>query len=203
MLNGIGDMEVNAFQTGAQMVAQKSFKRELWPGRNRGPMEVTSRGGRSSRRHTPLQVIHQNTGYLVNSHEECAKRMLHLRQSPNRANQLGKQGRQHERRNFLIPRYLKDYIRIFRAMDTHTRKLYVPSSAKPIAETAGASQTLRSRMSGNQPSISYCYFHHMWYDFNTVSYRHNVAVFMFSRKGKTNSVCLNLVDSVNKGLSYS
>ena len=91
ILNGIGDLEVNAFQTGAQVVVQKSIREgfglsvaeALWKGR---PVVGGSAGG------IPLQVIHGRTGYLVSSPTECAKWMLYLLQHPERAEQLGQQG---------------------------------------------------------------------------------------------------------------
>lgn len=141
VLNGIGDLEVNAFQTASQVVVQKSIREgfglavteALWKSR---PVVGGRAGG------IPLQVIHGKTGYLVNSPDECAKWMLHLLQNPERAEQLGQQGREHVRRNFLITRYMKDYLRVFRSLDRSRSKLYAPSYhqvAQVAAEPAGGS----------------------------------------------------------------
>jgi trehalose synthase len=131
ILNGIGDWEVNAFQTGAQVVVQKSLREgfglsvteALWKGR---PVVGGKVGG------IPLQVVHGRTGYLVSTPSECAKWILYLLQSPERADQLGQQGREHARRNFLITRYLRDYLRVFRALNRSKRKLYPLSHLQAV-----------------------------------------------------------------------
>ncbi len=61
----------------------------------------------------PLQVIDGETGFLVNSVEECANRILHLLRHPEEARRMGAAGREHVRRHFLITRYLADYLRLF------------------------------------------------------------------------------------------
>lgn len=116
ILNGIGDLEVNAFQSGAQVIVQKSIREgfglsvteALWKGR---PVVGGKVGG------IPLQVVHGKTGYLVNSPVECAKWIQYLLQHPERAEQLGRQGVERVRGNFLITRYLKDYLRVFRSLE--------------------------------------------------------------------------------------
>ncbi|MFH1560851.1 MAG: glycosyltransferase [Chloroflexota bacterium] len=133
ILNGIGDLEINAFQTGAQVVVQKSLREgfglavaeALWKAR---PVVGGRAGG------IPLQIVHGKTGYLVRTPSECAKWILHLLQHPERAEQLGRQGREHVRRNFLITRYVKDYMGVFRGLERSERKLYVPSYLKAAAE---------------------------------------------------------------------
>jgi trehalose synthase len=122
ILNGIGDLEVNAFQTGAHVVVQKSIREGfglavaegLWKSR---PVVGGRAGG------IPLQVIQGKTGYLVNSPAECAKWIVHLLQHPDRAEQMGKQGREHVRRKFLITRYMRDYLRVFRGLQRSKRKV--------------------------------------------------------------------------------
>ena len=116
VVHGIGDMEVNAFQAGSQVVIQKSLREgfglsvseALWKAR---PVVGGRVGG------IPLQVIHGKTGYLVRTPEECARWTGYLLQHPQRANDLGQHAREHVRRNFLITRYLKDYLRLFRSLD--------------------------------------------------------------------------------------
>jgi trehalose synthase len=138
ILNDIGDHEVNAFQAGAQVVVQKSLREgfglsvteALWKSR---PVVAGKVGG------IPLQVVHGRTGYLVSTPSECAKWILHLLQNPERADQLGRQGRDHARRNFLITRYMKDYLRVFRALDRSNKKLYAPSHLQAVPEPAGGS----------------------------------------------------------------
>ena len=136
ILNGIGDLEVNAFQTGAQVVVQKSLREgfglsvteALWKGR---PVVGGKVGG------IPLQVVHGKTGYLVNTPAECAKWILHLLQRPERAEQLGQHGVEHVRRNFLITRYMKDYLRVFRGLERSKRKPYAPGYLEAVGEASG------------------------------------------------------------------
>ena len=116
IVHGIGDREVNAFQAGSQVVIQKSIREgfglsvseALWKAR---PVVGGRVGG------IPLQVVHGKTGYLVRTPEECARRTRHLLQHPQKAEELGQQAREHVRRNFLITRYLKDYLRLFTSLD--------------------------------------------------------------------------------------
>ncbi len=54
----------------------------------------------------PLQVIDGETGFLVNSAEECADRALYLLRHPEEARRMGAAGREHVRRRFLTTRYL-------------------------------------------------------------------------------------------------
>ncbi len=114
-LNGVGNVEVNAFQTAAAVVIQKSIREGfglvvtegLWKGR---PVVAGNAGG------IPLQVIYGKTGYLVNTTEECANRVLYLLRNPAKARRLGENAREHVRQNFLITRYLRDYLRVFSSM---------------------------------------------------------------------------------------
>lgn len=55
----------------------------------------------------PLQVIDGETGFLVDSVEECRIKALYLLQHPEEA------AREHVRRNFLTTRHLADYLRLF------------------------------------------------------------------------------------------
>lgn len=110
-LNGVGNVEVNAFQR-AQVVIQKSVREgfglvvseALWKGR---PVVAGNVGG------IPLQVIEGKTGYLVSTTEECATRVSALLRDPELADRMGNAGREFVREHFLTTRYLRDYLRIF------------------------------------------------------------------------------------------
>ncbi len=136
ILNGIGNPEVNAFQTGARVVIQKSIREgfalsvteALWKGR---PVVGGRAGG------IPLQVIHGKTGYLASSPKECAKWVLHLLQNPEQADRLALQGREHVRRNFLVTRYVRDWVKAFRALDGSSEKLLSRSYSTAVVEAAG------------------------------------------------------------------
>jgi trehalose synthase len=110
--NNVGAIEVNAFQSLAQVVIQKSTREgfgltvseALWKGR---PFIGGNVGG------IPLQVSDGETGYLVDSVEECAKRIGAILDDPALGRSLGLRGKEHVREHFLTPRYLRDYLKIF------------------------------------------------------------------------------------------
>ena len=112
-LNSVGAIEVNAFQSQADVVIQKSTREgfgltvseALWKAR---PFIGGDVGG------IPLQVQDGETGYLVSSPEECADRALRLLREPDHAKQLGRSGKEHVRKHFLTPRLLRDWLRIFK-----------------------------------------------------------------------------------------
>ncbi|MDP9266436.1 MAG: glycosyltransferase, partial [Chloroflexota bacterium] len=114
-LDGIGDREVSAFQTAATVVVQKSLREGfglvvsegLW---KRVPVIGGNCGG------IPLQVIDGVNGYLVESVAECADRALTLLKDPALRDRMGAAGREHVRKNFLITRNLRDYLRLFTAL---------------------------------------------------------------------------------------
>jgi trehalose synthase len=115
-LNGVGNLEVNAFQAHAKVVIQKSVREgfglvvseALWKGR---PVVAGNVGG------IPLQILYGKTGYLVNTTAECTNRVLHLLKHPRIADRMGHTGREHVREHFLITRYLRDYLAIFNTLD--------------------------------------------------------------------------------------
>jgi trehalose synthase len=111
--NNVGAIEVNAFQSLADVVVQKSTREgfgltvseALWKGR---PFIGGDVGG------IPLQVEDGVSGYLVSNVEDCAARTLDIISDPALGNSLGRKGKEHVRARFLTPRYLRDYLRIFR-----------------------------------------------------------------------------------------
>lgn len=110
--HGVGPIEVAAFQTVASVVVQKSTREgfglavteALWKGR---PVVGGRVGG------IPLQVLEGQTGFLVDSVEQAAERMLYLLQHLEEAQRMGQAGQEHVRRHFLMPRLLRDYLRLF------------------------------------------------------------------------------------------
>jgi trehalose synthase len=111
-LNQVGSIEVNAFQSQADVMIQKSTREgfgltvseALWKAR---PFIGGDVGG------IPLQVQDGITGYLVSSPEECAQRALQVLREPELGKQLGRAGKEHVRTHFLTPRLLRDWLRIF------------------------------------------------------------------------------------------
>ncbi|MGI8749880.1 MAG: glycosyltransferase [Thermoleophilaceae bacterium] len=114
-LNNVGAIEVNAFQSQADVVIQKSTREgfgltvseALWKAR---PFIGGDVGG------IPLQVSDGETGYLVSSAEECAKRSLGILADPDLGKRLGRAGKEHVRREFLTPRLLRDWLSIFEGL---------------------------------------------------------------------------------------
>src|ERR671915_276743 len=112
-LNNVGAIEVNAFQSQADVVIQKSTREgfgltvseALWKAR---PFIGGDVGG------IPLQVQDGETGYLVSSPEECADRSLRILREPDFGKRLGRAGKEHVRTHFLTPRLLRDWLRLFR-----------------------------------------------------------------------------------------
>jgi trehalose synthase len=111
-LNGVGDIEVNAFQRASNVILQKSTREgfglsvteALWK-------EVPVVGGNVGG--IPLQIINGENGFLINSVEEAAERTLFILKNPAEAKRMGKEGKDHVLNNFLITRHLEDYLRLF------------------------------------------------------------------------------------------
>jgi trehalose synthase len=114
-MNGVGNIEVNAFQRASNVVLQKSIREgfglsvaeALWK-------EVPVVGGNVGG--IPLQVINGKNGFLVNSMEDAAEKTVYLLKNPEEAERMGKEGRRHVLDNFLITRHLEDYLKLFSSL---------------------------------------------------------------------------------------
>jgi trehalose synthase len=110
--NNVGSIEVNAFQSQSDVLIQKSTREgfgltvteAIWKGR---PFIGGNVGG------IPLQVQDGVSGFLVETVEACAARALEILADPGLGKRLGLAGKAHVRQQFLMPRYLRDYLRIF------------------------------------------------------------------------------------------
>lgn len=110
-LVGVHDVEVNAFQRASDVVLQKSLREgfgltiaeALW---KEVPVVGASVGG------IPLQILNNATGFLVSDIEEAAEKTIHLLKHPEVAKKMGKNGKQHVKKNFLITRHLEDYLKL-------------------------------------------------------------------------------------------
>ncbi|MFH1665528.1 MAG: glycosyltransferase [Candidatus Omnitrophota bacterium] len=106
------DIEVNAIQRASDVIMQKSLKEgfgltiseALWKAK---PVVASNVGG------IPLQVKHKYSGLLCHSVEGAAFALKQLLNSPDYARQLGRNGREHVRYNFLLTRHLRDYMLVF------------------------------------------------------------------------------------------
>lgn len=108
----VGNVQINAFQRAADVVVQKSLREgfgltvaeALWKGR---PVLGGNVGG------IVLQIRDGIDGHLVSSVEETATRALELLRAPAHADELGANGREHVRSNFLSTRELEDWLNLF------------------------------------------------------------------------------------------
>jgi trehalose synthase len=114
-LTGVGNMEVNVFQRGATLVIQKSLKEgfglvvseAFWKEK---PVVAGKAGG------IPMQFPVAGQEYLVGSVEECASKLVFLLDHPDAAAELGRAGRERVRQEFLIPRLIRDELRLIREL---------------------------------------------------------------------------------------
>ncbi|HEX2291818.1 MAG TPA: glycosyltransferase [Gaiellaceae bacterium] len=115
-LNNIGSVEVNAFQVYSAAVLQKSIREGfgltvtegLWKTR---PTVAGRVGG------IPAQIQDGDTGWLVDSVQECAAACLEILRDPQEARRRGLRGKEYVRQNFLTPRLLRDWLALFNRLD--------------------------------------------------------------------------------------
>ena len=106
-----GALEVNAFQRAATVVLQKSIREgfgltvseALWKEK---PVIGGAVGG------IRLQIEDGRTGYLVDSVEAAADRLVHLLQDPHERTRLGRAGAERVRDRFLSLREVEDQLRL-------------------------------------------------------------------------------------------
>jgi len=109
------DREVNALQRASTVVLQKSLREgfaltvseALW---KRRAVVASAVGG------IPLQVLHERTGLLVHSIEGTALQTIRLLDNLELRRELGAEGREHVRDNFLHTREVRDYMAAFVAL---------------------------------------------------------------------------------------
>jgi trehalose synthase len=115
-LNGVGNVEVNAFQRLSEVIVQKSIREgfglvvseSLWKGT---PVVAGRAGG------IPMQMPEGVGGVLVDSVQECAAAILELLNDRGLAQQLGRSGRERVREHFLLPRLLMEELRLLATLD--------------------------------------------------------------------------------------
>jgi trehalose synthase len=114
-LGGLGSMEVNVFQRGCDVVIQKSLREgfglvvseAFWKEK---PVVAGRAGG------IPMQFPQGFESYLVDSVESCAERVLHLLKHPGERGAFGRAGRERVRQEFLLPRLVRDELRLIKAL---------------------------------------------------------------------------------------
>jgi len=108
-------LEINALQRASTIVVQKSIKEgfgltvteALWKGK---PAIAGAVGG------IPNQIIHKLTGMLVHSVEGCAYQIRYLLTHPEFALQLGRNGHEHVKENFLITTNVRRWLLLLRVL---------------------------------------------------------------------------------------
>ena len=108
-------LEINALQRASTIVIQKSLREgfgltvaeALW---KQKPVIASAVGG------IPVQVIHKLTGVLVHSVEGAAYQMRYLLTHPDFAAQLGRNGYEHVKENFLMTANVRRYLLLFQIL---------------------------------------------------------------------------------------
>lgn len=108
-LPGDAHLTINALQRAADIIIQKSTREGfgltvtegMWKGK---PVIGGNAGG------IRLQVHDYQTGFLVNTPEGAAQRILYLLRHPQQIERLGEQAREFVRENFLLTRQLREYL---------------------------------------------------------------------------------------------
>jgi trehalose synthase len=108
-------LEINALQRASTIVVQKSLKEgfgltvteALWKGK---PTIAGAVGG------IPTQVIDKLTGALVHSAEGCAYQIRYLLTHPEFGAQLGRNGREHVKENFLMTTNARRWVLLLRIL---------------------------------------------------------------------------------------
>lgn len=118
-MNRVTSLEVNAFQTVSDVIIQKSLREGfgltvsegLWKG---VPVVGGNVGG------IRYQIDDGINGFLVDTVEECAERVLLLLRNPALAKEMGRVGREKVRRHFLITTNILNYLKLFDRLSSST-----------------------------------------------------------------------------------
>ncbi len=109
LLPGDAHRTINALQTAADIVLQKSIKEgfgltvteAMWKNK---PVIGGDTGG------IRIQVINYHTGFLVNTPEGAALRVRYLLSNRDKLREMGNKAKEFVRENFLITRHLREYL---------------------------------------------------------------------------------------------
>jgi trehalose synthase len=136
-LTGVGNIEVNAFQSLSDVVVQKSLREgfglvvseALWKGT---PVVAGRAGG------IPLQMADGVGGMLVDSVDACAAAVVRLLRDPQQAKELAERGRERVRQHFLLPRLLLNEVSLMLDLARN----------RPIQRTAASTALRRDPVCG-------------------------------------------------------
>ncbi|NPV90793.1 MAG: glycosyltransferase [Firmicutes bacterium] len=125
--NGVSDLEVNAFQTASDIIIQKSLREGfgltvsegMWKGK---PVIGGNVGG------IKVQIDDGVNGFLVDTVEECAEKILTLLRNPMLAESMGEAGKEKVRHEFLLITNVLRYLRLFHSLTTEQEGVIAPAA---------------------------------------------------------------------------
>lgn len=111
-LDGVNDLEVNAFQVGSNAVIQKSTREGfgltvaegMW---KQKPVIGGKAGG------IVEQIVDGENGFLVSTVAETAEKIRYLLQNPGKEREMGEKGKERVRHRYLITRLLLDHLKLY------------------------------------------------------------------------------------------
>jgi trehalose synthase len=106
------DTFVNAFQVASKVIIHKSIREgfglgvteAMWKGK---PVVGGNVGG------IKLQIKNGENGFLVSNPKEAAERIVQLIRNPELGKKLGEEAKKTVKRDFLMPRLLRDHLRLY------------------------------------------------------------------------------------------
>jgi len=114
------NLAINVLQRRADVVVQKSLREgfgltateALWKGK---PVVATPTGGLAH------QVLDEKTGLSAKTVEETADRVDRLLADPELGRRLGAKGREHVRLNYILPVYLRNWLKLINLLSSRPR----------------------------------------------------------------------------------
>lgn len=111
-LDGVGDIEVNAFQRVSKVILQKSIKEGfgltvaegMW---KKTPVIGGNVGG------IKLQIDDGINGFLVNTIKETAEKIIYILKNPKKAREIGEAGHTKIKNEFLLIKHVERYLDLF------------------------------------------------------------------------------------------
>lgn len=118
-VQGVGNLEVSAFQAAATIVIQKSLREgfgltvteAMWKEK---PVVAGAAGG------ILMQIESGHNGFLVESIESCADRIIELLEDEALRLKMGERGRKNVLEKYLSTRHLQEYIDLFNSFHTYS-----------------------------------------------------------------------------------
>ncbi len=111
---------INALQRVSDIILQKSLKEgfgltvteAMWKGK---PIIGGNTGG------IRLQIVNHHTGFLVDTPEGAALRIIELLQNPEKMREMGINAKEYVRENFLNTRHLREILSLFTILDDQSK----------------------------------------------------------------------------------